>query len=241
MKAEIGTAVHDLSAGKFVGVPRQNVGLRETIEDAAKQARSGKKISESEIERRAEKKYLQDLQKLERAGSQLRTPPEEILQTARDFRRRNETVEVLRVFDAYGKYAGEAVGDAQSVDVPDELIPRVNGGATIHWHPPQANRFFESFSTPDIISAVELNETETFVVSKNYLYFMRPPNGKWTLLLLDEILSLYVRYEPQIERELRDKLFRNLASWAEIKDAGRHEIWKKIARKLKLSYKRIKL
>jgi SPP1 gp7 family putative phage head morphogenesis protein len=241
VKAEIGTAVHDLSAGKFVGVPRQNVSLRETIETAAKQSADAKRISKKEVERLGDKKHLEDLQKLERAGSELRTPREMILQTARDFRNRNESVEILRAYDAFGKYLGETIGDAGSVNATAEIIARVNGGATIHWHPPQANEFFESFSTTDIISAVEWNETETFVVSKNYLYFMRPPNGTWSVELLDKILELYERYEPEIERNLRDKLFRDLASWAEIKDAGRHDIWKKIARKLKLSYKRIKL
>jgi SPP1 gp7 family putative phage head morphogenesis protein len=42
MKAEYGTAVHDLSAGRFQGIPRQG-GLRETIEAGVERARKDRK------------------------------------------------------------------------------------------------------------------------------------------------------------------------------------------------------
>jgi SPP1 gp7 family putative phage head morphogenesis protein len=42
-KAEYLTNVLDLSAGKFVGVPKQNAGLRETIELAAKESKKRRK------------------------------------------------------------------------------------------------------------------------------------------------------------------------------------------------------
>jgi SPP1 gp7 family putative phage head morphogenesis protein len=42
IKAEYGTAVHDLSAGKFQGIPRQG-GLRETIEAGVGRARKGRR------------------------------------------------------------------------------------------------------------------------------------------------------------------------------------------------------
>jgi hypothetical protein len=40
-KAEIGTAIHDLSVGKFRGVPPQG-GLQEVIEEASARARKGR-------------------------------------------------------------------------------------------------------------------------------------------------------------------------------------------------------
>ncbi|MET0626577.1 MAG: hypothetical protein ABW250_26820 [Pyrinomonadaceae bacterium] len=42
VKAEYGTAVHDLSAGRFQGIPQQ-AGLRETIEAGVARARKDRK------------------------------------------------------------------------------------------------------------------------------------------------------------------------------------------------------
>lgn len=236
-KALYETSVHDLSAGKFTGVPRQT-GLKETIEEASERAIRNRQSVNKRLARELDKEHLEELKTL--SSPPYHKAPREIIESAKQFQRENSSVEKLHLYDRTGKFVAEIIGDEKGVTIPRELVPLVNGGFTVHWHPPEKRQFFESFSADDIVAAVSENEAETFVASQNYLYSMRPTRG-WTIELLEKILKLYDRYEKDIEHELKEKLFRNKMSWAEIRDTARHEIWKRIARKLGLSYKRIKL
>lgn len=248
VKVEIGTAVYDLSVQKFVGVPRQNIGLRKTIETAAKETgnkrRSGKDVPEiSERERQQLVKdwqrQLEDIKKLDirASGSQL---PVSIIEDARRMRSIDSQIEVMRVYKPSGEFINGFSGTADEIEVPDDVLPKLNGGIDMHWHPPDGKRFFESFSFADIEQATLNNSSRTLVVTRNYLYSMRAPSG-WSLPLLEKIYKLFVRYNSNIEKDLLPLLDSGAIDFDELQDVARHLVWKKLARKLGLDYKRIDL
>ena len=236
-KAEYLNQVVDLKATKFVGVPKQGIGLQETIETAAKEARKNK-VDPDDLLREIKKEHLRDLQKLSAGKYQT---PQQVLDSATEFQRRKSKVELLHIFDSKGQFVAEIAGDAKSVGVPDELKPKLNGGTEIHWHPPGGKRFFESFSIEDVTLAAEDNSGQTFVVTENYLYAMRPPRGKWAIALLEEILARYESMENQIERKLIKHIRAGELTVEQAEDEARHLIWKRLAKKTGLRYNRIRI
>ncbi|PYS88984.1 MAG: hypothetical protein DMF64_18950 [Acidobacteria bacterium] len=105
VKAEYGTAVYDLSAGRFQGVPKQG-GLKETIEQA------------SERSQRSRVKTPQSVLDTER---EIRNEPIEHLHL---FDSEGEPV---------ASFTGDE--DAVEYDLTDEEIARMRGGYDVHNHP----------------------------------------------------------------------------------------------------------
>lgn len=234
--ASDGMQVHNLSGGKFKGVPRQ-AGLRETIEAAAERARQSRS---TKAEPGSDAEYLEELQRLTKPDRNYK-PPARIIESAREFQRAQPTEEVMHIFDAKGRFVRAVRGDAEGVKTPDKDVPKVNGGSTIHWHPPEGDFNFESFSLDDIIQSVEENEAETFVATRRYLYSLRPPQGRWTMELLRNIIGDHERYSRQFETDMRPRLLRSALTLDKAEDLGRHLIWKKIAKKYGMRYKQIRL
>lgn len=108
VKAEYDTAVYDLSAGKFTGVPRQ-AGLREAIEDAAERAKESKR--------------------------QRYTTPQQVLNKEKEIR--FDKQESLHFFDRSGKLLHSFKGkeDQVSYELSKAEEKIVRGGIDTHNHP----------------------------------------------------------------------------------------------------------
>lgn len=213
-KAEYQTQVVDLKATNFVGVPRTS-SLEGVLKDSADRA---------QIAKRERDNYK---------------TPQSVIEKAKQIR--NEKVEVAHLYDGKGKSLLEFRGNDDSVvlEIPDDL--NTNGGILVHNHPPTGDTKYESFSPDDIAIAAEMELTETLVVTKNYLYSMRPPKTGWNETWADKINEAFPRFYSEVFKEFYERFRDGEMTLGEIKDVVRHNVWKNVAKELGLRYKRKKV
>lgn len=216
-KAEYLTQVVDLKATDFVGVPK-TASLEKVITDNAVQAQ-------------ATKKRNRDTYKT----------PQSVIDKALEIR--NEKVEVAHFFDTKGDllFTGRGTADEFDIDLPDEIAEKYFGGIDLHNHPSDGFRDYESFSLTDVLTAIDWNITESLVVTKKYLYSMRPPKSGWIDSLKQKIEDAYWKYEAEITKDFFESFRSGEMSRGEIQDQVRDRIWKKVAKQFALRYKRRKV
>jgi len=212
-KAEYLNQVVDLKATKFVGVPRV-AQLDEVLQKAAERAQAA---------RRERDTYK---------------TPDAIIEKAKEIR--NEKVEIVHLFDVDGNhlFSGRGKSDRFEMDVPDDIAKKYVGGIDVHNHPPEAGRSFESFSPDDIANAIEWELKETLVITKKYLYSMRPPKTGWDKALKQKISDAYLEFNVKVINESYESFKSGEFTIGEIKDIIRHKVWNLVAKELGLRYKR---
>jgi SPP1 gp7 family putative phage head morphogenesis protein len=214
VKAEYGTAVYDLSAGKFQGVPKQ-AGLRETIEQAV--ARSRERYQTPKEVLRAEDAIRFDTKE---TALFFDTEGKEILRAAGEADR----IEL----DLTDEQASQLRGSVMTHNHPTEVKvkksdPRWKGA---------------SFSTDDIKVAAELGLAEARAVTFGYRFSMRPPAGGWSEETVPEILASFERNRAKVARELMIAVRSGEMTVAEAEARVQHEVWKLVAAELGLKYRR---
>lgn len=212
-KAEYLTQVVDLKATKFVGVP-PTAQLDEVLQESAKRAQTA---------RRERDTYK---------------TPQSVIEKAKQIR--NEKVEVVHLFDSDGNHllSGRGTADEFEIDVPDEMIPKFTGGIDVHNHPLEAGRDFESFSLDDVVNAADWQLKETLVITKQYLYSMRPPASGWDESWIEKITEVYRRFDTEILKDFFERFRSGEMTFGQIKDTVRDKVWKLVAKELGLRYKR---
>lgn len=243
-KAEYGTTVLELDAGKFAGIPKRNTGLKDTFEtiSASKKAK-GNLSKETPIEPKTQIKR-----------DNYRTP-KHILEEAQNIA--GETVEFGRWYDELGYLLQSQKGKEDHINWQIESIfaDQYQFGIRLHNHPRTNEDVFESFSLVDIIVASQWELTEELMVTPNYIYSMRPPVEGWESLGsntkksfedgLDEISGIiektYEENHKSVVQELQKKIDNGQLLPEHASQMELHETWKRVAKKLGLRYNRKKL
>lgn len=215
-KAEYLTQVYDLKATKFVGVLR-TASLENTLKETAK------RVEQSRRERDTYK------------------TPQPVIDLAKKIR--NEKVEIAHLFDKDGTLllSGRGTSDKFEMDIPDKLVPQIMGGINLHNHPPEAGRNFESFSLDDVKTAADWEFKESLVITKKYLYSMRPPKSGWNETWIEKITDTYHRFDAKILKESFERFRSGEFTIGELNDLVRHKVWNLVAKELGLRYKRRKI
>lgn len=214
VKAEYGTAVYDLSAGKFQGVPKQ-AGLRETIEKAVERSRerykTPKEVLRAEDEIRFDKKETAIF--FDTAGK-------ELLRTAGEADRVDVALTDEQASQLRGSVITHNHPTSEKVNKSD---PRWRG---------------TSFSSADIKLAAELELVEARAVSFGYRFSMRPPPEGWSEETWPEILASFERNSATVTRELMIAVRNGEMTVAEAEARVQHEAWKLTAAELGMKYRR---
>ncbi|GEM_PF-3380929 len=242
VKAQYRLGTYELSAGKFVGVPKQNAGLQETIENAAKKSRKKRDDDDDDVvEKRLERRVRRETKRRQPKERENYETPSTIIEKAKELQRQNSKVEVAHIFDRQGRLLGTAIGDAGSVEMSEELAEAGRGGIDLHWHPPEGSRSYESFSVRDIFNAIDFDILETLLVTRNYFFSMRQPKNGWSEDVAEKIIDAYNKHHARIQREMHDRVRDGELSLNDAKDLERHLIWQAVAKEVGLRYKRKKL
>lgn len=194
-KAEYGASVHDLSAGKFVGIPKQRAALQETIESATKDSQMMKIKSledrkilnqTNDIEFKARNEQLTIL----KSGT-LVEKIEDLQKQMRGFQR-----EHAFVFDRQGELVFYKIGSPTSVDIVLSKAQRIRakGGALVHNHPDNLEYEIDdlrrdggSFSPEDFLVAAYYDIEEIFAISRNFKHYAFPNGGSWQKRMLEKV------------------------------------------------------
>lgn len=216
-KAEYLNQVVDLKATNFAGVPKIS-SLEQVFKEAANRAQ----------------------QTRQRERDDYKTP-QSVIDRAKEIR--NESVEYMHLYDANGNLLYRQRGSADTVDIeiPDDIAQQSVGGIDLHNHPREAARTFESFSLDDVINAIDWKLKESLVVTKNYLYSMRPPKSGWNDSLKDSITESFWRHDAEVMRDFFERFRSGELTLTQIKDEVRHSVWKNVAKEFGLRYKRRKI
>ena len=222
-KAEYLTQVVDLSAGKFVGVPKQNVSLQETIETAARAADTAKGRTRLRVPQNpdAPRRILKPTEKAVASVAPAEklsiieqgTTGEKIydLQNQmRSFKREHAIV-----FDRAGAPVFYKIGSESEVEVAldGKQTKRAVGGLLLHNHPDNLEfapndprRDGGTFSPHDLLVAATYKIEEMFAVSKDYRYYAFPNSGQWTERMLAETTDGMTAFEDDYEYYLAENL-----------------------------------
>lgn len=125
-------------------------------------------------------------------------------------------------------------GERASVRFTRQEVLRMIGAAVFTHNHPRST----SFSLADIDLAWRLRIGEIRVVSRRFLYRLRPPPGGWESIEWRVIEETVNEVRDQIAQELSEQLHRGRMTEAEVDLLGWHTVWRRVARRLSLFYSR---
>lgn len=174
-KAEIDTQVVDLSAGKFRGVPRQNVGLKQTIIEAATESATKELASIYKREKLIDPdntdvpETLRDL-----IGADAKT---KIRSMAQQMKAANFKYEHAVIVDTDGAVKYYKIGTFDSVDIVESAEDEFKGMTLLHRHPNRQITDIGGYandggplSAEDIVAAAHLKLGEIVAAADSAIY-----------------------------------------------------------------------
>jgi SPP1 gp7 family putative phage head morphogenesis protein len=216
VKASDGIQVHDLSAGKFVGVPAQGR-LREAVERAAQRA----------LEQRSAKTPKAALE----LEDKIRFNP-------------RETVAIFDR-DGQRFWQREGEPDQVEFDLTRLEEALAKGGTLTHNHPtfpgvPETDPRWKggTFSAEDVATASALELAELRAVSFGYRHSMRPPAGGWNKELGEKIVAAFRQTYDRVLVELILQVREGKLSLAVANLEAHYLAWQRVAKEFGLNYKR---
>lgn len=229
--ASDGIQVYPLSAGKFVGVPAQR-GLRESIEYRV-------------LNRSGNDKTTPDSGKSPQTP---KTPPEDTYRTPEKVLAEVENirfakVELGRWYDYEGDLLQRATGTEDLVyyQIPSDLADLYYEGIRLHNHIFREGPIYESFSPADVVTAADWALTEELMVTRDFLYSMRPPPGGWDETWMRRISDTFDEEYDKVGKLLTERIRAGELDKSTADRIHRHEAWKNVSQKLGLRYQRRKL
>lgn len=163
--------------------------------------------------------------------------------------RKNAKFETAVAFDKNGRVLIDKRGKATSVAFTDDEIKLVKDAVFTHNHPRgwaakenTIGRIGSSFSIQDITFAVGNDVAEIRAVTPTYTFSLKRPEKGWGVSV-DKISKMYEKYNSALLSENIRNIRRQNWNESVVERANVshfHILWKRISRKLKWEYRKIK-
>lgn len=160
--------------------------------------------------------------------------------------RMNKDFETAYAVDKNGKVLLDKRGQATSVSITREEKALLKDSIFTHNHPrgwkKPANsmgRIGNSFSTADILVAIENDIAEIRAVTPNFTFIMRRPKNGWGLTVEEAAVEMN-KVERVIETDLRERIYRNTTTVAKASVVHYHRLWTEFSKKFGIEYSKSK-
>ena len=158
---------------------------------------------------------------------------------------RRNNFETAIAFNAKGKELFRVGGKQYSVSISNENMKQLENNILTHNHPRSLGKtgikgIGNSFSMPDLITAVKANASEVRAVTPSGLTFsMKRPKSGWGASP-DKVKNVYKKIEKEVTLELSTRIARRKTTVAKANAVHFHEVNKRIAKQLGWIYSKEK-
>jgi hypothetical protein len=160
--------------------------------------------------------------------------------------RQNKSHETGVLFNKDGNIVIDKRGGSRSVQFTKDEYLLMNDGIFTHNHPSawgysenDIMRIGNSFSIQDIALAVGNNLAEMRVVTPNYTFSMKRPDGGWGISV-EELMKLYNDENRNLRLEFTRRINKDTLTISQASATHFHILWKRLSKKLGFDYSKMK-